>query len=263
MRLYVFTAKKLITNILGILALIMLVGLNYNNSQSVFQQGSTKELPIYCVDTDKKVCALTFDAAWGAEDTDTLIEILGKYDAKATFFIVGEWADKYPDQVKKLHNAGHDIMNHSNTHQYMTKINNSQLIDEVEKCSEKIEKLTGKKPNLFRPPYGDYNSDVVKKLTSMGYYTIQWNIDSLDWQDLSADEIYKRVAERAENGSIILFHNAAKNTPEALPRIIEKLKEDGYEFKKVSEIIYKKNFYIDNTGKQFKIKKEQKDSPEI
>ncbi len=252
MKLYVFTAKKLIANILGIIALVMLISLNYTNSQTVFNQGSAKELPIYCVDTDKKVCALTFDAAWGAEDTDKLIEILGNYNAKATFFIVGEWADKYPEEVKRLSKAGHDIMNHSNTHKYMTKIDNNQLIDEVESCSKKIEALTGKKPNLFRPPYGDYNSDVVKKLKSLGYYTIQWDVDSLDWKDLSADEIFERVTSKTTNGSIILFHNAAKNTPEALPLILKKLKDDGYEFVKVADMIYTDDYYMDNAGKQIK-----------
>ncbi len=252
MKLYVFTAKKLITNIVAVVCLVMLVALNYNNSVSVFRTESIKELPIYCVDTDEKVCALTFDAAWGAEDTDLLIEILKKYNAKATFFVVGEWVDKYPDSVKRLSDAGHDIMNHSNTHKYMTKLSNADLMDEVTKCSDKIEKVTGKRPTLFRPPYGDYNSNVVKKLLSMGYNTIQWDVDSLDWKDLSASEIRSRVTEKTKNGSIILFHNAAKNTPEALPMIIEDLKAKGFEFKKVSEMIYKDGYYIDNTGKQIK-----------
>ena len=254
MKLYVFSAKRLVVNILGITVLALLITLNYNNSRVVFNQASTKELPIYCVDTEKKECALTFDAAWGADDTDKLIEILNNYNVKATFFIVGEWADKYPEEVKRLSEAGHDIMNHSNTHKYLTQITNSELIDEVEKCSEKIQNLTKNKPDLIRPPYGDYNSDVVKKLKSMGYYTIQWDVDSLDWKDLSADDIFERVTEKTKNGSIILFHNAAKNTPEALPKIIEKLKEDGFNFKKVSEMIYRDNYYMDNTGKQIKKK---------
>ncbi len=252
MKLYVFTAKKLITNILAVVCLAMLVVLNYNNSVAVFRTESVKELPIYCVDTAEKVCSLTFDAAWGAEDTDLLIEILKKYNAKATFFVVGEWVDKYPECVKRLSEAGHDIMNHSNTHKYMTKLNNADLMDEVTKCSDKIEKITGKRPTLFRPPYGDYNSNVVKKLLSMGYNTIQWDVDSLDWKDLSAGEIQSRVIEKTKNGSIILFHNAAKNTPEALPKILEDLKSKGFEFKKVSEMIYKDGYYIDNTGKQIK-----------
>lgn len=252
MKLYVFTAKKMILNLLAIFVIVILIAFNYDNSQSVFRSNAADELPIYCVETDKKVCALSFDAAWGAEDTDLLIEILGKYDAKATFFVVGEWVDKYPEEVKKLHDAGHDVMNHSDTHQYMTKIENDRMISEVENCSNKIEKVTKKRPNLFRAPYGDYNSKVVQKLASMGYYTIQWDVDSLDWRDLSASEIYTRVTQKTQNGSIILFHNAAKNTPEALPQILDKLKKDGFKFQKISDMIYKKDYYIDNTGKQIK-----------
>ncbi len=252
MKLYVFTAKKLIANVLCVAALAILIAVNYNNSQTVFRSEAASEIPIYSVGTDEKVCAVSFDAAWGAEDTDTLIEILDKYKVKATFFVVGEWVDKYPDEVKKLHDAGHDVMNHSDTHKYLTKVDNAGLVSEVENCSKKIEQITGVKPNLIRPPYGDYNSNVVKKIESMGYYVIQWDVDSLDWKDLSADEIYSRVTERTKNGSIILFHNAAKNTPEALPKILEKLKNDGFKFKKISDMIYKKDYYIDNTGKQIR-----------
>ncbi len=254
MKLYVFTAKRLFTGILGVLAFAVLVFINNAHSEAVFQTESIEKLPIYCVDTEEKVCALSFDAAWGAEDTDDLIEILKKYDAKATFFVVGQWVDKFPNEVKRLHDAGHDVMNHSDTHKYMTKIDNDTLTKEVENCSDKIEKITSVRPTLFRPPYGDYNSDVVKKLLSMGYNTIQWDVDSLDWKDLSADDIYSRVTYRVTNGSIVLFHNAAKNTPEALPKILEKLKNDGYKFVKINDMIYKDNYYIDNTGKQIKNK---------
>ncbi len=252
MRLYVFTAKKLILNILAVCAIVCIVTLNYNNSRAVFRTDSVDTLPIYSVDTDKKVCAVSFDAAWGAEDTDLLIEILKKYDVNATFFVVGDWVDKFPNEVKKLSDAGHDVMNHSDSHPYMTKLDNNQIITEVDNCSKKIEKITNKKVNLFRAPYGDYDAKVIKKLNDMGYYTIQWDVDSLDWKDLSADEIYSRVVSKTKNGSIILFHNAAKNTPEALPKILEKLKNDGFELKKISDMIYKKGYYIDNTGKQIK-----------
>ncbi len=255
MKLYVFTMKNLLMNIAGFAVLAMLIVVNYNSSQEVFQAQSVREIPIYCVETDSRVCALSFDAAWGAEDTDLLIEILDNYGAKATFFVVGEWVDKFPEQVRKLHEAGHDVMNHSDTHKYLTKTNNEELVQEIENCSNKIEKITQKRPDLIRPPYGDYNEDVVKKLKSMGYYTIQWDVDSLDWKDLSADQIYDRVTEKTKNGSIILFHNAAKHTPEALPKILEKLKKDGYSFEKISDMIYKKDYYIDNTGKQIRIKK--------
>lgn len=254
MKLYVFTLKKLVAGIAAIVCLVALISLNYNSSVAVFRSQSIKELPIYCVDTSKKICALTFDAAWGAEDTDKLIEILGKYDAKATFFVVGDWVKKFPEEVKRLHDAGHDVMNHSDTHKYMTKLDNASLIAEVENCSDKIEKVTGVRPTLFRAPYGDYDSRVVAKLLEKGYFTIQWDVDSLDWKDLSAQDIFTRVTDKTKNGSVILFHNAAKNTPEALPKILEKLKKDGYEFVKINEMIYKDNYYIDNTGKQIKMK---------
>lgn len=254
MKLYVFKGKTLLFHFVAIFCFICLVILNYNNSQSVFRSEVLNNLPIYSVDIDKKVCALTFDAAWGAEDTDRLIEILDSYNVKATFFVVGEWVDKYPDAVKKLSKAGHDIMNHSDTHKYMTKLSNAELLKEVENCSKKIEGITNKKVNLFRAPYGDYNGNVVNKLKDIGYYTIQWDVDSLDWKDLSADEIITRVTENTKNGSIILFHNAAKNTPDALPSIIENLKDRGFEFEKVNKLIYKKNYYIDNTGKQINTK---------
>ena len=179
MRLYVFTFKKLLTNLIGVAVVVLLVLTNRTQSQTVFRTESIKTLPIYSVETDKKVCALSFDAAWGAEDTDTLIEILGKYKAKATFFVVGEWVDKYPEEVKKLYKAGHDVMNHSNTHKYMTQLDNASMVSEVERCSDKIEKLLGKRPTLFRAPYGDYNSNVVSKLLSMGYHTIQWDVETL------------------------------------------------------------------------------------
>ena len=252
MKLYVITAKRLLLNAFCIAALMCLAISNYDNSRAVFRSGAAEELPIYCVETDKKQCALSFDAAWGAEDTPILIDILKKYNAKATFFVVGEWVDKYPDAVKMLHDAGHDVMNHSDTHQYMTKVDNERFIKEVENCTKKIESITKVKPTLFRAPYGDYNAKVVKKLASMGYYTIQWDVDSLDWKDLTANDIYNRVTQKTKNGSIILFHNAAKNTPEALPKILEKLKNDGYEFVKINDLIYKKDYYIDNTGKQIK-----------
>ena len=254
MNLYVLKLKTLVKCFVGIAAVLFIVFLNYNSSQSVFMEDSVDKLPIYSVSVKDKVCAISFDAAWGAEDTQTLIKILKENNVKATFFVVGDWVDKYPAEVKMLHDAGHDIMNHSDTHKYMTKIDNNQFISEIDNCTEKIEKITGKKVNLFRAPYGDYNAAVIKRLNSMGYYTIQWDVDSLDWKDLSANEIYRRVVSKTRPGSIILFHNAAKHTPQALPDIIKKLKNDGYEFVKINDLIYKNNYYIDNTGKQHKIK---------
>lgn len=195
--------------------------------------------------------------AWGNEDTEQLIEILDEHDVKATFFVVGEWVDKYPESVKALSDAGHEVMNHSSTHPHMTELSADQMIEEVRSCNEKIEKITGVCPTLFRPPYGDYNDAVVSTMRSIDMYTIQWDVDSLDWKDPPASEIVNRVVSNARNGSIILFHNAATNTPEALPAVIDGLIDEGFSFAPVSELIYKDHYTMDHTGRQIPEKTEQ------
>ena len=209
-----------------------------------------RDLPIYCVQKDTNVCSLTFDAAWGNEDTQQLIDILGKYHVKATFFVVGEWVDKFPESVKALHEAGHEIMNHSDNHPYFTKLSPEQMKSQLQTCNEKIAAVTGVKPDLFRPPYGDYNDSVVSTVRSCGMYTIQWDVDSLDWKDLSASDITQRVLKRVQPGSIVLFHNAAKHTPEALPAIIEGLIQKGYTIVPASQLILRDNYTMDHTGRQ-------------
>lgn len=263
MKLYVVTAKKLLSSVLVFAALLAAICLNYNQAKSVFNNESSRKLPIYNVQRDDKVCAISFDAAWGNEDTHDLVEILKNYNVKATFFVVGDWVDKYPESVKELADAGHDIMNHSNTHPHMTQITKEKMISEVTECDSKIEKITGVKPTLFRPPYGDYNDNVVTTLKEIGHYTIQWDVDSLDWKDLSADEIYNRVTKNVKNGSIVLFHNAAKHTPEALPKIIEKLQSDGFKIIKINDLIYKDNYYMNTAGTQIPIQKEISTEPDV
>ncbi|MDD7311439.1 MAG: polysaccharide deacetylase family protein [Clostridiaceae bacterium] len=209
-----------------------------------------RDLPIYCVQKDSKVCSLTFDAAWGNEDTQQLIDILGKYNIKATFFVVGEWVDKYPESVKALHDAGHEIMNHSDNHPYFTKLSAEQIKTQLNTCNEKIAAITGVTPILFRPPYGDYNDSVVATVRECGMYCIQWDVDSLDWKDPTPDQICQRVLKRVQPGSIVLFHNAAKNTPAALPSVIEGLIQQGYSMVPVSQLILRDNFTMDHTGRQ-------------
>ena len=141
-------------------------------------------------------------------------------------------------------------MNHSDTHPHIDKISDVKIAAEIKNCSDKIEAVTGVRPMLFRGPYGEYNNAIIKEATNQNMFTVQWNIDSLDWKNLSAEEITTRVTNRIAPGSIILFHNGAKNTPEALPQILEKLTAAGYKFVKCSDLIYKENYTIDHSGKQ-------------
>ena len=187
---------------------------------------------------------------WGNEDTEKLIEIFKKYNIKVTFFVVGGWVDKYPESGKQLSNAGHEIMNHSNTHPHMSELSLEQIGEEINSCNDKIEAVTGRRPILHRAPYGEYTNNLIDTLSSMNMYCVQWDVDSLDWKDYDADRIYNKVVSGVKPGSICLFHNAAKHTPEALPKIIEKLLADGYTIVPISELIYKNNYTIDHKGEQ-------------
>ncbi len=187
---------------------------------------------------------------WGNEDTQELIDILGRYGVRATFFVVGDWVDKYPESVQALHDAGHEVMNHSNTHAHMNQLSAQEIIADVEACNDKIEAVTGVRPTLIRPPYGEYNDQVISAIRSIGMEPIQWDVDSLDWKEISAQEIAQRVTSRVQSGSIVLFHNAALHTPEALPGILECLLQEGYTFVPVSELILEEPYTIDHTGRQ-------------
>ena len=214
----------------------------------------TKDLPIYSVGREDKKLAITIDAAWGDEFTLDILDTLDKYKVKATFFLVGFWVDKYPNQVEEINKRGHEIGNHSSTHPNMSKLSREQIINELSLTDEKITKITNKKPNLFRPPFGDYNDLLVKTARELDYYTIQWDIDSLDWKELGVEPVIDKVVKNASSGSIILFHNNAKYIKEYLPVIIQRLQEKGFELVPLSELIYKDNYQIDNSGRQILLK---------
>ena len=233
-----------------LLAIVMMLGLiagKYVSSAS-----TQMNLPIYSVQTGKKQIAITFDAAWTNQDTEQLIQILKKHNAKATFFIVGDWAEKFPESVKAFYNAGHTIANHSDTHKAFSKCSREEIQQEIVNCNKKLESITGNKVTLLRAPSGDYTDQSLDVAKSLEMQTIQWNVDSLDYTGLSVDEIVQRVVSRIENGSIVLFHNGVENTAEALDVILTQLSTQGYSFVSVEDLIYKDNYYLDHTGKQHK-----------
>lgn len=233
---------------------VTLIGLItlFKESATVSNSVNGRELPIYCVETDKPQVALSFDAAWGNEDTKTLLNILEKNQVKTTFFMTGEWVEAYPEDVKLIHEKGHDLGNHSENHKNMSQITAEECVTEIEKVHEKVRTLTGVEMNLFRPPYGDYDNKVMKTVQSLGYYGIQWSVDSLDWKDYGAADIVKKVTEHKnlKNGAIILMHNGAKYTPEALDEVIHKLREKGFEIVSISELIYLENYHMKPDGTQ-------------
>lgn len=235
---------------LGLVCLFLVGNLLAPSSiQSV--SGTARQLPIYAVQTEEKTLSISFDAAWGNEDTQELIDILAQYQVYATFFVVGDWVDRFPESVLALHEAGHEVMNHSDTHAHFPKLSPSEIIADLNQCNDKIEAITGVRPTLVRLPYGDYDDQVIATIRGMGMEPVQWDVDSLDWKEISADEIAQRVVTKVGSGSIVLFHNAALHTPAALPQILENLLSEGYTFLKISEILLSGDYSIDHTGRQY------------
>lgn len=255
MRKVYILEKKILSIILCTIILLsgVLVYSNINNENNIVGVFSTqKKLPIYSVETDEKKIAISFDAAWGDEFTDDILDTLDEYDVKTTFFLVGFWVDKYPDMVKKIYERGHEIGNHSSTHPHMSQLSKDEISNELKTTGNKIAKLTGKDPVVFRPPFGDYNDLLIETAEELNYATIQWDVDSLDWKEMGVQSVVDRVTRNVTDGSIVLFHNNAKYVSEYLPLVLQKLQDQGYEIVPISELIYKEDYSIDHTGRQQK-----------
>ncbi len=241
---------KRVLSALALLLAVTLIFWTVNSPVMVGASASQRQLPVYCVQRRDKVAAISFDAAWGNEDTQTLIDILNKYGIHATFFVVGSWVEKYPESVKALSDNGNEVMNHSSSHAHFSQLTAEQIKADITSCNDRIAAITGTAPTLFRCPYGEYDDHVITAVREMGMEPIQWDVDSLDWKGISAAEITQRVLQRVKPGSIVLFHNAAEHTPEALPEILEALIADGYTIVPISQILLEGDTYIDNTGMQ-------------
>lgn len=246
-----FTRKKLLRTAIIVLAVLVGAGIIIMAVMSSFKVAAEeRKLPIYGVSRADNKVAVTFDCAWGNSNTDLLLSLLKEADIKATFFVTGEFCDKYPKDVKKMYDAGHEIGNHSDKHPHVEGININDLIEDTKKCSEKIKMITGEEPKLYRAPYGEYDDNVVTTIEGMGYKMIQWSVDSIDWQEPDPDTITDRIMKGTVSGSILLFHNDLENTSHALPEIITKLKQKGFSFSGVSELVYYDSYHIDSNGIQ-------------
>ncbi|HEX3038839.1 MAG TPA: polysaccharide deacetylase family protein [Caproiciproducens sp.] len=252
MKIMVITGKKLIAGAAILIAAVLAAVFAVHGIASIQASASKRIIPIYCVKTEEKKIAISFDAAWGNEQTQTLIDILKKYNVKTTFFVVGAWVDRYPESVEALAAAGHEVCNHSDSHPHMPKLTRSGMMEQLTNCNRKIKSITGTSPVLFRPPYGDYDNALMETAKAANMYTIQWDVDSLDWRNPTPKQIVQRVTTQVKPGSIVLFHNGAKNTPTALPEVIETLQARGFQIVPVSQLIYRENYTVDNTGMQIK-----------
>lgn len=211
-----------------------------------------RELPIYSVDRQDNKISISFDAAWGGDKTIAILDILDEYDIKTTFFVVDIWVKRFPELVREIASRGHEIGNHSTSHPHMTKLSESKIKEELKGVSDSVEELTGTRPTLFRPPYGDYNNKVISVTRAQGYECIQWSIDSIDWKNRGAQEIIDRTTKKIQSGDIILFHNDSQYIVEALPSVLEAYKKQGFAVVPVSELLLTGETQITTQGKQVK-----------
>ncbi len=233
-----------------VLCAVLSLPLGESAMSAVFFGDNLRKVPIYNVETDKKQVAISFDAAWGADKTQKIVELLTEYDVKATFFLVGFWTEKFPDMVKLINEKGMEIGTHSNTHPDMAKLSAEQVKSELTTSIQKIKDVVDIDIKLFRAPFGSYNNTVLDTATSLGLQTIQWDVDSLDWKGISGAEISTRILNRVKNGSIILCHNNSDHILEALPIVLDRLKKQGYTISCIGDLVYKDNYVIDRAGVQ-------------
>lgn len=251
----VFNKQKIVTYFVSVLAVLVLFFVAGNIKEEKVVEtasGSEKLLPIYNVETDEKKVAFTMNCAWNADDIDSILETLEKNNVKITFFMVGEWIDKYQEAAKKIYEAGHEIANHSDTHKHVNNLCYEENVKEIKKANEKIKNITGKENILYRAPYGEYNNTVIKAAKENGYIPIQWDLDALDYTGLTGEEMWKRLEKKLKSGDIILSHNGTAHTADSLDMLIKNIKKKGFEIVKVSDLIYKDNYKININGTQIK-----------
>lgn len=248
---------KLIIGLGLVLAILLLTPLfNLPERLAAVVGPAERLVPIYYVETKEKKVAFSFDASWGAERTEKIIRILRDNEIKTTFFLTGFWVEAYPEYVKLIAKEGHEIGNHTLTHPHMNSLTAKEIRTELKKVEQMIERASGQKTTLFRPPFGEYSNQVLETVSGLGYKSVQWSIDSLDWKNLTAEEIFERVTSRSHRGAIILFHNNGLYTADALPKVIDYYRRHKYTIVPLSELLYDDNYTIDpNTGAQIKNKK--------
>lgn len=251
MPFYVIKSRTLkICLVVIVVSILLAVSIDGVSAAQVYFGYPNRKVPVYYVETEEKRVAISFDAAWGADKTEGIMEILKEYNVNATFFLVGFWTEEHADLVQKINENGFEIGTHSNSHPDMTNLSADAIKAELETSVKLIEDITGKDVQFFRAPFGAYNNTLLDIAENMDLVTIQWDVDTLDWKGLSGEEICTRVLNNVKEGSIILCHNNSDHILEALPLVLDRLQKQGYTIGAVGDLVLTENFTIDRNGMQ-------------
>ena len=250
----VFNKQKIYSYLVAlstVVALFIIAATVGNKTGELIQTMSKSKLvPIYNVQTEEPKVAFTMNCAWNADDIDSILATLEKHKVHITFFMVGDWVDKYPEAVKKISDAGHEIANHSDGHKHVNDLSLEDNEKEITICSDKIKKITGKSTTLYRGPYGEYNNTVIQAAENQKHVTIQWSLDTLDYKGITGEEMWKRLENKLKNGDIILSHNGTEHTADGLDKLLTNIEQKGFKIVTVSDLIYKNHYTIDSNGTQ-------------
>ncbi|MEG0571267.1 MAG: polysaccharide deacetylase family protein [Oscillospiraceae bacterium] len=253
MKVLLIKAKHILIYLSTFLLVILSTVLLFNfkkDDPKIVNTAPLKELPVYSVQNDDNKIALTFDCAWGIKEVDTLLNLLKDTNVKATFFVTGEWCDKYGEVVKNIATLGHSVQNHSNTHPHVLGMDKKTLFDDTVMCDNKIKAITNASPKFYRAPYGEYDVNLLQVMKQEpSHIAVQWDVDSRDWQKKSVNDMVKNVVKNTSSGSIILFHTDISNSVVALKGIIPKLLEKKFSFVTIDELLIEENYTIDNNGR--------------
>jgi peptidoglycan/xylan/chitin deacetylase (PgdA/CDA1 family) len=248
----------MLTGFLVFVTILMGLGFAAQQTQSTIAGLiGAKRVPVYRVSTHKTEIAVTFNAAWEADEVPEILEVLQKYEAKCTFFVLGEFVDKNPEAVRAVAAAGHEIANHSDSHPNMTGMPEDKIRRQILNCDDKIKALVPEAfAPFFRAPSGAYDNRLIETAEALGHQVIQWDVDSHDWQEhITADALINYCFTKTKAGSILLFHVGTKRgyTPRVLPCILENFKNQGFSFVKLSELVYPDDgkSYVDLEGVQW------------
>jgi len=191
---------------------------------------ASKNFPVFYVQTRQKAVALTFDISWGTKTPPLVLDVLARMNQKATFFLSGPWSMRYPEVVKAIQSAGHEIASHGDKHINLSQVDNRGIADNISSAHTVLRSVAGVEARFFRPPNGDYDDKVVQTARQLGYETVIWAVDSLDWKNPGVGTMISRVTKTSFPGAIILFHasDSSKETHLALPEVITALRNAGY-----------------------------------
>lgn len=203
----------------------------FNNTQL-----SAKPQPIFHGNLSVPKIAFACNVFWGEEYLPSMLTTLDEHNSKITFFIGGSWAKRFPNAVIDLAARGHELGNHTYSHPHPNTLSKEKNKEQILRAQQLVEELTQRKTNLYAPPYGEYNDIVLSAAAELGYQTIMWSVDTIDWQRPPSDIIINRVMKKVNNGAIILIH-PTESTAKALPELIKQLKSKGYTITTVSDIL--------------------------